>query len=130
MLTHWVARAWKMLHLAYKDTIINTFRRVGLSLNPNGSKDLELKIKDLPNITVGDYRRDVGQQDDSEETAAIAEAVASYREAEEKEKEKAKDDENWERLQEGNLSDHERHARGITTLVTDFLRPQREPRPA
>jgi len=27
-------------------------------LNPNSSKDFELKIKDLPNIEVGDYRID------------------------------------------------------------------------
>jgi hypothetical protein len=26
-----------------------------LSLNPNGSKDFNLKIQELPNITVGDY---------------------------------------------------------------------------
>ena len=25
-------------------------------MNPNGFKDFELKIKDLPNIEVGDYR--------------------------------------------------------------------------
>jgi hypothetical protein len=57
LLTYWVARAWKRLHLEYKDTIIKTFRNVGLSLNPDGSQDEELKIKDLPDITIGDYRR-------------------------------------------------------------------------
>jgi hypothetical protein len=29
---------------------------VGLSLNPDGSEDAELKIKDLPGIQVGDWR--------------------------------------------------------------------------
>ena len=35
--------------------IITAFRNVSLSLNPDGSKDSKLKIKDLPGITVGDY---------------------------------------------------------------------------
>jgi hypothetical protein len=30
---------------------------VGLSLNPNGSEDKELKVKGLPDITVRDYTR-------------------------------------------------------------------------
>jgi hypothetical protein len=54
MLTHWVARAWKRLHLEYKDTIITAFRSVGMSLNPNRSNDIELKIKALDGIVVGD----------------------------------------------------------------------------
>lgn len=54
LMTYWVSQAWEKLHLKHKDTIIQTF--VGLSLNPDGSKDSELKIKDLPNIEVGDYR--------------------------------------------------------------------------
>jgi len=57
MLTHWVARAWKRLHIEYKDTIIATFRSVGMSLNPNGLEDGELKIKALNGITVGDWHR-------------------------------------------------------------------------
>jgi hypothetical protein len=48
-------KAWKRLHLEYKNTIINTFRNVGLTLNPDGSEDSNLKIKDLPDIAVGDY---------------------------------------------------------------------------
>ena len=55
MLTEWVGQAWKELHERYKDTIIQTFRRVGLSLNPDGSEDHELKIKGLDDIQVGDY---------------------------------------------------------------------------
>jgi hypothetical protein len=44
LLTQWVAIAWKRLHEEYKDTIIKTFRSVGLSLNPDGSEDHKLKI--------------------------------------------------------------------------------------
>ena len=38
-------------------TIIQTFRRVGLSLNPDGSEDHEIRIKGLENIEVGDFSR-------------------------------------------------------------------------
>lgn len=54
-MTHWVAKAWKILHEQHKDTIVNTFRNLGISLNPDGSEDSELRIRDLPNIEVGDY---------------------------------------------------------------------------
>jgi hypothetical protein len=128
LLTYWVARAWKRLHLEYKETIISTFRSVGLSLNPNGSEDKELKIKDLPDITIGDYHCNVEQQEEWEETAAIAEAVANCAEAEAEAEAEADEEDNWEKLQEDNLSDNERHAQGITTSVTDFVRPQRERR--
>ncbi len=57
LLTKWVAEAWDELHKKYKDTIVRTFRQVGLSLNPDGSEDRELKIKGLDNIAVGDYSR-------------------------------------------------------------------------
>jgi hypothetical protein len=84
LLTHWVAKAWKRLHLQYKDTIINTFRNVGLSLNPDSSEDQELTIKDLLDIAVGNYHCnvDVEQQGESEETVATAEAIAAIEEAE------------------------------------------------
>jgi len=57
LLTQWVAEAWKELHKKYQHVIIKTFRSVGLSLNPDGSEDKELKVKGLPDITVGDYTR-------------------------------------------------------------------------
>jgi hypothetical protein len=56
LVTHWVSKAWKILHEQHKDTIINTFRNLGLSLNPDGSEDSELKIRDLPNITIGEWK--------------------------------------------------------------------------
>ena len=59
LMTEWVGKAWERLHIEHKDTIINTFQNVGLSLNPDGSEDHKLKIKDLPNITVGDWHRQV-----------------------------------------------------------------------
>jgi len=55
MLTHWVAKAWKILHLEYMDIIIATFRSVRMSLNLNGLEDNELKIKALDGIVVGDW---------------------------------------------------------------------------
>jgi len=50
-----VEEAEKKLQTEYEDPIINTICYVGLSLNPNSSKDYELKIYYLPDITVGDY---------------------------------------------------------------------------
>jgi hypothetical protein len=42
LMTHWVTHAWEKVHKELKDTIIKTFRQVGLSLNPDGSEDSEL----------------------------------------------------------------------------------------
>jgi hypothetical protein len=57
LLTEWVGTAWTQLHTEYKQTIINTFRHVGLSLCPDGSEDHEIKIKGLDNIAIRDYAR-------------------------------------------------------------------------
>jgi hypothetical protein len=57
LLTQWVIEAWKELHEKYLGVIIKTFQSIGLSLNSNGSKDGELKVKGLPNIAIGDYSR-------------------------------------------------------------------------
>lgn len=71
MLTYWVARAWKRLHLEYKDTIVTAFSSVGMSLNPDGSEDAELKIKALDGIVVGDWRRyDISQEEEEDIVAA------------------------------------------------------------
>jgi hypothetical protein len=56
LMTWWVATAWKRVYDEYQDLIVKTFKHVGLSLNPNGFEDYELKIKDLPSIAVGDWR--------------------------------------------------------------------------
>jgi hypothetical protein len=71
MLTHWVARAWKRLHIEYKDTIITAFRNVGMSLNPNGLEDGELKIKALDGITVGDWHRHDISQTEEQDIVAV-----------------------------------------------------------
>jgi hypothetical protein len=54
--------------------IIKTFRQVGLSLNPDGSEDLEIKIKDLEGIEVGKWELevDVSQEEDEDSTALEA----------------------------------------------------------
>jgi hypothetical protein len=59
LLTKWVAQAWKELHEKYKKTIIKIFQRVGLSLNPDGSEDYKIKIKDLDSIKVRDFTRKI-----------------------------------------------------------------------
>jgi hypothetical protein len=56
--TFWVKTAYDILHEKYKDAIISCFRHIGLSLPPDGSKDYELKVRDMPNLTVGDFTRD------------------------------------------------------------------------
>lgn len=71
MLTKWVARAWKRLHIEYKETIIKSFRSVGMSLHPDGSEDSELCIKALDGITVGDWlRQDISQDEEQEDVTA------------------------------------------------------------
>ena len=55
LLTHQVVKAWKRLHLEHKDTIVQTFQDLGITLNPNGSNDVELNVKGIPNIVIRDY---------------------------------------------------------------------------
>jgi hypothetical protein len=40
-------QAWNTLHELHKETIIKAFQQVGLPLNPDGSEDWKLKIRDL-----------------------------------------------------------------------------------
>jgi len=89
LITQWVAEAWEKLHKEHKDTIIKTFRQVGLSLNPNRSEDSELKIKDLPDIVVGEYTRNTAQDpiiipndDDIGDTIEVQEESLLYTETE------------------------------------------------
>jgi hypothetical protein len=58
LMTHWIGNAVKILCRDYQDVIINSFRKVGLSLNPDGSEDHKIKIRDLPGIEVGDWQRE------------------------------------------------------------------------
>jgi hypothetical protein len=48
LLTEWVLEAYNTLHERYGHLIVKAFEQVGLSLNPDGSKDWKLKIRDLP----------------------------------------------------------------------------------
>jgi hypothetical protein len=109
--------------LEYKDTIINTFRAVGLALNPDGSQDEELKVKGLPFIAVGDYtRNDLTQLEDSELAIEVAQVEAACKEAKEKEEE----EDLWAKVNEGDLDEED--SRGIGTYVTDLVRPSRDHR--
>jgi hypothetical protein len=121
LLTYWVARAWKRLHLEYKDTIINTFRNVGLALNPDGSQDGELKVKGIPDIQVGDYCRDdlPSQQEEAEEVLALAGAATVQRKQEEKQLEQDINN----AIAEGNPDDEDKDPRDPFASVTDLLWP-------
>jgi len=72
--------------LEYKDAIINTFRNVGLFLNPNSSKDIKFKIKGIPDIQVGDYHQNdlPSRQEEAEEVLALAGAADIQRKEEAK----------------------------------------------
>jgi hypothetical protein len=47
LLAEWTLEAYNTLHEKYRDSIIKAFQQVGLSLNPDGSEDWKLKIRDL-----------------------------------------------------------------------------------
>jgi hypothetical protein len=55
--------------------IIKSFRQVGLSLNPDGSKDLEIKIKDLEGIEVGNWELEIDITQEEDEESIAMEAV-------------------------------------------------------
>ena len=57
LLTHWVAQAFERVHLEHKDAIIACFKSVGLSLAIDGSEDHLLKVRDCPNLTIGDWQQ-------------------------------------------------------------------------
>ena len=56
MLVLQVAQAQEDLHKYDSDLIQQTFMDLGLSLLVDGSRDNEIKIKDLPDIEVGDWK--------------------------------------------------------------------------
>jgi hypothetical protein len=57
LMTHRVGKAWELLHENRGDTIRKTFQQTGLSLNPDGSEDRKIKIRDPLNVVIGDYTR-------------------------------------------------------------------------
>jgi hypothetical protein len=56
MLASLVAQAWEDLYQYDSDLIRQTFIDLGLSLPIDGSRDHEIKIKDLPGIQVGNWK--------------------------------------------------------------------------
>lgn len=56
---------WEPPHRDYKDAITKTFRQTAISLPPDGSKDEEIRIRDIPNIEIGDYNREEVMEIDS-----------------------------------------------------------------
>jgi hypothetical protein len=59
LVTRWVANAWEWLHREHKQTIVRTFRQLGITLKIDGSEDKdELRIRGFPDIEVGDWKRD------------------------------------------------------------------------
>jgi hypothetical protein len=80
--------------LEYKDTIINTFQNIGLSLNPNGSEGAEIKIKGLLDIQVSDYLWGnlPSRQEEAEEVLALARAATVLQKQKEKLKEREEQD--------------------------------------
>jgi hypothetical protein len=56
LLTKWVGQAWEDMHAEDGDMIRQAFVQVGLGLPIDGSRDHEIKIKDFPNVQVGNWR--------------------------------------------------------------------------
>jgi transposase-like protein len=56
LLTKWVGQAWEDMHTEDGDMIRQAFKQVGLGLPVDGSQDHEIKIKDFPEVQVGNWR--------------------------------------------------------------------------
>jgi hypothetical protein len=56
LLTKWVGQAWDDMHTEDGDMIRQAFRQVGLGLPIDGSQDHEIKIKDFPEVQVGNWK--------------------------------------------------------------------------
>lgn len=55
VITKVVAEAWNWLHEEKKLLITRAFQYTGLALRPDGSSDFLLRIKDHPDLTIGDW---------------------------------------------------------------------------
>ena len=55
IITKVVAVAWDWLHREKQLLIIQAFQYTGLALQPDGSTDSLLRIKDLPDLTISDW---------------------------------------------------------------------------
>jgi hypothetical protein len=56
LLTKWVGQAWEDMHAEDGDMIRQAFVQVGLGLPIDGSRDHEIKIKDFPDVQVGNWK--------------------------------------------------------------------------
>ena len=56
LLTKWVGQAWEDMHAKDSDMIRQAFVQVGLGLPIDGSRDHEIKIKDFPDVQVGNWK--------------------------------------------------------------------------
>jgi hypothetical protein len=56
LLTKWVGQAWEEMHQEDGDMIRQAFEQVGLGLPVDGSQDQKIKIKDFPEVQVGDWQ--------------------------------------------------------------------------
>src|ERR1700722_6190252 len=52
----WVGGAWEDIHTEDSDMIRQAFVQVGLGLPIDGSRDHEIKIKDFPDVQVGNWK--------------------------------------------------------------------------
>src|SRR6202165_406675 len=56
LLTKWVGQAWDDMHTEDSDMIRQAFRQVGLGLPIDSCQDHEIKIKDFPEVQVGNWK--------------------------------------------------------------------------
>jgi hypothetical protein len=81
-LTKWVGQAWEDMHTEDGDMIRQAFQQVGLGLPIDGSRDHEIKIKDFPDVQVGNWmdwkpRKEEGEELQSNLTLEEVEILAS-----------------------------------------------------
>lgn len=97
-----------------------------MALNPNGSKDAELKVKGIPDIVVGNYQRqdNLNQKEDAEEALALAAAVAVKKEDNVLQEE----EDILDALAEDDKDDEDVDPRIGPTFVADLLLPPRPKR--
>ena len=82
LLTKWVGQAWEDMHAEDGDMIRQAFVQVGLGLPIDGSRDHEIKIKDFPDVQVGNWkdwqpRKEEGEELQSNLTLEEVEILAS-----------------------------------------------------
>ena len=82
LLTKWVGQAWEDIYAQDSDMIRQAFVQVRLGLPINGSRDHEIKIKNFPDVPVGNWkdwqpRKEEGEELQSNLTLEEVEILAS-----------------------------------------------------